>query len=100
MNSLRKMGVILVLVLIGLAFVEIINENDEIGKDIPVLIYPTMAENRVKIAIMADIHNDGEQFRKMLDKARGNEVNMVIVAGDLTNNGSKGELIKMKEKMV
>jgi len=62
-----------------------------------VLPKPTIIENKLKIAVMADIHNDEEELRIMLKKAKGNGVEMVVLAGDLTNNGKTSELIKIKE---
>lgn len=61
-----------------------------------VLPTPTIIERKVKIAIMADVHSDEEELRKMLTLAKENQVEMVIVAGDLTINGKKAELEKVK----
>jgi len=58
---------------------------------------PTIVEKKVKIAVMSDIHNDGEQLSKMLKMAKKDEVKIVILAGDLTNDGKESELSKIKK---
>ena len=67
--------------------------NEKLGVVLPV---PTIVERRLKIAVMADVHNDADELEKMLIKAKNSEVEMVIVAGDLTNKGEKSELFKIK----
>lgn len=57
---------------------------------------PTVVERIVKIAIMADVHSDEEELRRMLVKAKEAQVEMVVVAGDLTINGKMAELSKVK----
>jgi predicted phosphodiesterase len=46
---------------------------------------------------MADIHNDVGQLEIMLNKAKENGVEMVVVAGDLTIEGKRSELNRVKE---
>lgn len=46
---------------------------------------------------MADIHSDLESLQKALRIAKDDDVNMVIVAGDLTNVGKKSELADIKK---
>lgn len=58
---------------------------------------PTLNEKRVRIAVMADIHNDVGQLEIMLNKAKENGVEMVVVAGDLTIEGKRSELNRVKE---
>jgi predicted phosphodiesterase len=57
---------------------------------------PTVVEKIVKIAVMADVHSDGEELKKMLNKAKSDGVEIVVVAGDLTNEGKGSELNKIK----
>ncbi len=50
----------------------------------------------LKFAVMADIHNDTESLAKALVHARANGDEMVLVAGDLTIDGTKAEEEKIK----
>ena len=63
---------------------------------VKVLPTPTIVEKKVKIAIMADVHSDEEELRRMLAKAKEAQVEMVVIAGDLTINGKIAELGKVK----
>lgn len=58
---------------------------------------PTLNEKMVRIAVMADIHNDVGQLEIMLNKAKENGVEMVVVAGDLTIEGKRSELNRVKK---
>lgn len=56
-------------------------------------------EQEVKIfrmAIMADVHNDNEQLTKAIRQTSGE---LMVVAGDLTINGNKTELDKVKKTL-
>jgi len=64
--------------------------------DVVVLPTPTLVEKKVKIAVMADIHNDSVELKKMLNIAKSDDVEIVVIAGDLTNSGKMSELIKIK----
>ncbi len=58
---------------------------------------PTPIEAKpLKIAIMADIHNDLVSLKTALEKTKSRGVEMVFLAGDLTINGNESELIKVK----
>lgn len=46
---------------------------------------------------MADIHSDLESLKKALRIAKDDGINMVIIAGDLTNVGKKSELVEIKK---
>jgi len=61
-----------------------------------VLPTPTIIEKKEKIALMADIHNDSEQLEIMLNKAKNDGVEMVVLAGDLTNEGKLSDLMTIK----
>lgn len=61
------------------------------------ILTPTIAEQKLTIAVMADIHNDDKQLKIMLDKAKKNGVAMVVIAGDLTNEGKMDDLVKIKK---
>jgi predicted phosphodiesterase len=52
-----------------------------------------------KFAVMADVHNDNEELGKALRQAQGDGEELVIVAGDLTNNGSEKELEAVKKTL-
>ena len=49
-------------------------------------IYP-----KLRVAVMADIHNDLISLQKALDKAKGDGDSLVVVAGDVTINGTENE---------
>lgn len=57
-------------------------------------IKPT--ESAVKVAIMADVHNDTETLKKALEQAKKEGVTMVIVNGDMTINGQTKELAAVR----
>jgi predicted phosphodiesterase len=65
--------------------------------NVVVLPTPTLIDKKVKIAVMADVHSDSEELKIMLNKAKSNGTEIVIVAGDLTNEGKNNELIKIKK---
>lgn len=78
------------------------------GRDLPVLIknnitpsvMPSGAEKELKpvrLAVMADIHDDWQSLKEGLELARKRGNEMVIVAGDLTNKGTKAELAAVKK---
>lgn len=46
---------------------------------------------------MADIHNDVESLQKVYDMVQNDGIKMIVLAGDLTINGTMGEQNKMKE---
>lgn len=54
-----------------------------------------------KFVVMADIHNDNEELNKALRQAsaRGGQAGLVIMAGDLTINGSRKELDEIKKTL-
>lgn len=53
----------------------------------------------LKVAVVADIHDDWVNLKKALDMAKERGVKMVIVAGDMTLEGEKEELARAKEVM-
>lgn len=62
-----------------------------------VLPTPSIIENKLKIAVMADVHSDDEELKIMLEKAKNDGVEIIIMAGDLTIEGKRSELIKIKK---
>ncbi|MFH1840729.1 MAG: metallophosphoesterase [Candidatus Shapirobacteria bacterium] len=58
---------------------------------------PTPTENNFTFAVMADIHSDWESFKKGLEMAKSDGVDVVIVNGDLTTIGQKEELLAAKK---
>jgi len=56
-------------------------------------------EKVLKFAVMSDIHSDWENFRKALEKAKGEtgDKSFVIITGDITTIGKKDEFLKAKE---
>lgn len=96
MKKWWSVWILVVLGLIGYGLVSILRIDNKIFEDEVILVVPTITNEIIRVAIMADIHNDGEQLSKMLSLARTNGVDMVIMAGDLTNWGSKEELEKIK----
>ena len=61
---------------------------------------PEKTEERIKVAIMADIHSDWDNFKNALERTKkdiGKDEGFVIIAGDLTTLGLKNELIEAKK---
>lgn len=93
---------IFILLLIGLGLALVIKsfwtkEEKPIERSEVREITLTPIEEKVKIAVLADIHNDDEELKVLLNKAKGDGVEMVIIAGDLTNDGSRSELLRVKK---
>ncbi len=66
--------------------------NNQVG-----IISPTpVGEKPQKMAVMADIHNDLENLKVALVRAKNDGSELVVVAGDMTINGSREELIRIK----
>jgi predicted phosphodiesterase len=51
----------------------------------------------LKFAVMSDIHLDTEALGKALEIAKNNQVEFVIITGDLTSLGKKEELVLVKK---
>lgn len=98
MSKWKVVWMALMLIILSVGFFLVFEDKNEaprkLSEELPT---PTVAEKSTKIAIMADIHNDSEELKMMLNKAKSNEVEIVIVAGDLTNEGKNSELIKIKK---
>lgn len=58
---------------------------------------PTIEEDKVKVAIMADIHNDSEELTYLLGQTKERQTEMVVLAGDLSNDGSEEEMLTIKK---
>jgi predicted phosphodiesterase len=100
MKKWRTVGIVLVLVILSVSiFWNFKSKKEEVKISTEVLPTPEVTEKKVKIAVMADIHSDSEELEIMLNKAKNNGVEMVIVAGDLTNEGKSNELIKVKKAL-
>ena len=73
------------------------------GADKPVVVgdlLPTASPKRpvLRLAVFADIHSDWEKLQKAVKKVNNdNDVDVVLVLGDLTNLGSLDDLNKSKE---
>lgn len=100
MNRWKILGFVTVVVVGSLIFRDKFNTKIKVAKDDNLLVLPRLIDKKIKVAIMADIHGDGEQLEKMLLKAINDEVNLVIIAGDLTKNGKNDELLNIKNLLV
>jgi len=89
----------LILILILIGGVWLLWPKEKINKETIIGIKPTpsVLENKIKIAVMADVHNDGEELEKMLNIAKKDGADLVVVAGDLTNSGKLTELTNIKK---
>lgn len=88
----------LILLIVGVGIFWNFNDRKETVKIFnEILPTPTLVEKKVKIAVMADVHDDDEELKIMLNKAKSSGVEMVIIAGDLTNEGKRSELTKIKK---
>ena len=93
----KILGLIIVLALLSYLLRNKSIKNNRNAEENYFLTEPTVSEKKWKVAIMADIHSDSEQLEKMLFKAKNSGVEMVIIAGDLTDRGEKEDLIKIKD---
>ena len=100
MRKEKILGLIVVIALGVFFFGDIFDKNTKREKENNLNILPTETDKKLRVAIMADIHSDSEQFEKMLFKAKNNEVKMVIVAGDLADRGEKEDLLKIKDVLI
>lgn len=67
----------------------------------PVVVEPTAGPTAAakvvgRWAVMADIHDDTAELAKALEMARRDGDNLVVMAGDLTNNGTAAEETAVK----
>lgn len=65
------------------------------------IVPPKLVEEEVKkpvfkFVVMADVHNDNEELTKALRQASGD---LMVLAGDLSINGSKTELVGVKKTL-
>lgn len=97
MNKWKILGLIILMGLCGYVFKDVFNRNKRDGEKNNFRALPTVIDNKLKVAIMADIHGDDEQLKKMLFKAKNDGVELVILAGDLADGGEKEDLIKIKD---
>ena len=100
MKRWRVWWLIAMLTIVSWGIFNLFSEKELVLTDVENIVpTPTLIEQKVKIAVMADVHNDSDQLKIMLDKAKRDGVEMVIVAGDLTNNGKISELTKIKSTL-
>lgn len=90
------MGLVIFLALVGSFMVDMYSGDKKTETETTKLLLPTLTENKIRVAIMADIHGDREQLEKMLFMAKENENELVIVAGDLIDKEEGDGLIKIK----
>ncbi|MCW1948977.1 MAG: metallophosphoesterase, partial [Candidatus Shapirobacteria bacterium] len=55
------------------------------------------AKTGLKFAVMADIHNNTGGLKKMMKKAKSDGMEIVVLAGDLTEDGKRSELTAIKK---
>lgn len=100
MKRWRIAWLLAMLTVIAWGIISLISEKEptllKIENIVPV---PTVFEKKIKIAVMADVHDDSDQLKIMLDMAKNDGVEMVVVAGDLTNEGKVNELTKIKNTL-
>ncbi|HOY61383.1 MAG TPA: metallophosphoesterase family protein [Candidatus Woesebacteria bacterium] len=96
MRTVKILGLIMMVVILGYAIRSLFNIKQERISEDNLLILPTENEKKINVAIMADIHSDGEQLEKMLLKAKNRGSELVIIAGDLIDNEGKEDMVKMK----
>lgn len=64
-----------------------------------VKVLPTQIPKKIKIAFMADIHNDTKSLEKGLAIANREDVDQIVLVGDLTNMGDEKSLFEIKNIM-
>lgn len=90
------LAMVLIILSVGIVWIFARNQKSINVSNI-VLPTPSINENKLKIAVMADVHSDADELEIMLDKAKDSGVKMVVVAGDLTVEGKRSELIEIKK---
>ncbi len=92
----KILGLIIILALLGYLLRNKSENNNKKLQENYSSVQPTQNEEKLKVAIMADIHSDGKQLEKMLLRAKNNGTDLVIIAGDLIDNEEKGDLFRIK----
>lgn len=85
--------------LVFVVFLLVYRAKDETVVTVNVVPTPTAAPQRLvreKVGVLADIHNDLGSLKKALGKMKDDGVVKVLVAGDLSINGTEEELKKVK----
>lgn len=100
MRKWKILGLVIVVAIFGYVFKDVFNKKGERMANNNFRSIPTEMEKKLIIAIMADVHSDGEELEKMLLRAKNDGVELVIVAGDLADGGEKEDLIKIKDILV
>ena len=96
MRKGKIIGLVIILALGGYFFVKMFSGSKKAETKTNLRFLPTVTEKKLRVAIMADIHSDGEQLEKMLLRAKESASELVIIAGDLIEREGGGELIKMR----
>ena len=86
-----KRWVLIILIVISSLGVRLLVNKPQIELVTPGKVVPEAVKS-FKFIVMADIHNDNEELKKAIEKAKESNNEMVILAGDLTINGNKNEL--------
>jgi predicted phosphodiesterase len=100
MKKWKIAWLIVMVMILGVGIFGIFQNRDKAVEQVNIILpTPTPIENKLKIAVMADIHNDANELKIMLNKAKSDGVTLVVVAGDLTNEGKENDLIKIKKTL-
>lgn len=73
------------------------NNRPSLIEQVAVGVIPTATPIPMRFGVMADVHNDTEQLKLFLDAAKSRGIELVIIAGDLTIDGSEAELRAVKK---
>ncbi len=90
------LGMGLIIIGLFLLWPKKINKIEDVGNGLKP--FRTTEKNIVyKLAVMADVHDDGAELKKALDMAKNEGDSLVVVDGDLTINGTLKEQEDIKK---
>ena len=93
-----KKWLVLFLLIVGILAVFIFRSGGNVEVLSPILTpVPTIVLSESKFAVVADIHMDWDHLSRFLETAKAGGNELVVIAGDLTSLGKKGELLEAKK---
>jgi len=87
---------ILGLIILGTTVLEEVREIINVGR-VEESREEEIAEQVLNFAAMSDVHSDIESLKRALEIAKGEEVDFIIITGDLTSLGKRDELLEAKK---
>jgi predicted MPP superfamily phosphohydrolase len=95
MRFFRRILVLSVLVITAILVVNFYSPKEEPVENVSSQTIST--EKNISFAVISDIHSDYQNLEKVLDKIKTDQMDFVVVVGDLSTVGALSELKKVKE---